>query len=77
VEFAVCDDGPGIAPEQRERVFERFVRVDGARTRRSGGCGLGLAIVRDVVRAHGGTANVAQTHGGARLVVRLPAAGSD
>lgn len=73
VELVVSDDGPGIAAGDRERVFERFVRLDEARNRRGGGAGLGLAIVRDIVTAHGGTAEVADTDSGARFVVRLPA----
>jgi signal transduction histidine kinase len=74
VEFAVCDDGPGIAPAQRQRIFERFVRLDESRVRGKGGAGLGLAIVRDIVAEHGGTAEVADTAVGTRMVVRLPAA---
>ena len=74
VALAVIDDGPGIAPDQRERVFERFVRLDKARNRRAGGAGLGLAIVREIVTAHGGTARAEESDAGARLVVRLPAA---
>jgi signal transduction histidine kinase len=74
VVLAVSDDGPGIAASQRERVFERFVRLDEARNRRAGGAGLGLAIVREIVTAHGGTARAEETEAGARLVVRLPAA---
>jgi signal transduction histidine kinase len=74
VRLAVSDDGPGIAPSQRERVFERFVRLDEARSPRGGGAGLGLAIVREIVTAHGGTAVAEETTAGARLVVRLPAA---
>jgi two-component system, OmpR family, sensor kinase len=54
VRFTVIDDGPGIPPDQRERIFERFHRVDTARARKSGGAGLGLAIVRAVAEAHGG-----------------------
>jgi two-component system, OmpR family, sensor kinase len=50
----VVDDGPGIPPEERERVFERFHRIDAARSRNSGGAGLGLAIVRAIADAHGG-----------------------
>ncbi|MHB8342488.1 MAG: sensor histidine kinase [Mycobacteriales bacterium] len=53
-ELSITDDGPGIAPADRERVFERFTRLDDARSRGSGGSGLGLAIAREVVRAHGG-----------------------
>jgi signal transduction histidine kinase len=72
--LAVVDDGPGIAPADRQRVFERFVRLDKARGRRAGGAGLGLAIVWEIVTAHGGTAEVEDSAAGARLVVRLPAA---
>jgi signal transduction histidine kinase len=75
-ELVVADDGPGIPAADRERVFERFTRLDEARGRDRGGAGLGLAIARQVVRAHGGAIWVAGGDGdaGARLVVRLPAA---
>lgn len=74
VDVAVEDDGAGVAPGDRERVFERFVRLDEARARDDGGSGLGLAIVREVARAHGGDAHVESgARGGARFVVRLPA----
>ena len=52
--FAVIDDGPGIPPAERERVFERFHRLDASRSRQYGGAGLGLAIVRAITDAHGG-----------------------
>ena len=75
VTLAVDDDGPGIPAAQRERVFERFVRLDEARARDSGGSGLGLAIVRELVAAHGGRVVATDSVlGGARLEVTLPAA---
>jgi signal transduction histidine kinase len=74
VELVVEDDGAGIPEDQRERVFERFVRLDEARDRDAGGSGLGLAIVSEIVAAHGGTVAVGPADlGGARFVVRLPA----
>jgi signal transduction histidine kinase len=72
--LTVDDDGDGIPPSQRDRVFERFVRLDDARARQSGGSGLGLSIVREIVRAHGGDVAVTSSAlGGAALTVRLPA----
>jgi signal transduction histidine kinase len=71
--FVVEDDGPGIPAEHRERVFDRFHRTDPARDRASGGAGLGLAIVRAIAQAHGGTVEAgAAPGGGARLVMVLP-----
>jgi signal transduction histidine kinase len=76
VELAVEDDGPGVPDDQRDRVFERFVRLDEARARDAGGSGLGLAIVREIVAAAGGDVGVSSSAlGGARFVVRLPRAG--
>ncbi|WP_181772424.1 sensor histidine kinase [Amycolatopsis pittospori] len=72
--LTVTDDGPGIPPEDCERVFDRFVRLDDGRARDEGGAGLGLAIVADIARAHGGTVEIADHEGGARVVVRLPSA---
>ena len=71
VELEVADDGSGVPEAERERIFERFVRLDDARSRDEGGAGLGLAIARDVAVRHGGTLSVAD---GARFVLRLPAA---
>ncbi|MBF8189829.1 HAMP domain-containing protein [Nonomuraea sp. K274] len=71
-EVAVADDGAGIARADRERVFERFTRLDDGRRRDAGGSGLGLAISRDIARSHGGTLFVADSTRGARFVLRLP-----
>lgn len=72
--LTITDDGPGIPPEQTAAVFERFTRLDDARTRDTGGTGLGLAIARDIVERHGGTIRLDTTHRpGARFEVRLPA----
>ena len=70
----VVDDGPGIAAADRDRVFERFTRLDAARSRDEGGTGLGLPIVRTAVRQHGGSVELLDGEGGAgaRVRVRLP-----
>lgn len=73
VRLVVSDDGPGIAPADRERVFERFARLDQGRARDGGGAGLGLAIVREVVTAHGGSVGLTGAGPGARVEVLLPA----
>jgi signal transduction histidine kinase len=71
--FAVEDDGAGIDPEERNRIFDRFVRLDEGRDRDSGGSGLGLAIVREVAEFHGGSVSVIDgTQGGTRVEVLLP-----
>ena len=71
--IAVADEGPGIAPDEAERVFERFYRTDAARSGRDGGTGLGLAIARGIVDAHGGAIRAeARDPHGCRVVVELP-----
>jgi signal transduction histidine kinase len=70
--LTVVDDGVGILASDRERVFERFTRLDDARGRDEGGAGLGLAIVRDIVHAHGGRVWIEANGPGARFVVALP-----
>jgi two-component system phosphate regulon sensor histidine kinase PhoR len=73
VELAVKDDGPGIPAEALARIFERFYRVDKARSREQGGTGLGLAIVKNVVQAHGGDVRVESSPGkGATFFILLP-----
>jgi len=73
VRLTVANDGPPIAPEHRALIFERFARLDGARTRDDGGAGLGLAIVAAIVAAHRGTVHVETEDGWTRFVVELPA----
>jgi two-component system, OmpR family, sensor kinase len=73
--LTVRDDGPGMTPEQASRVFERFYRTDGARTRATGGAGLGLAIAASLTAAHDGQISVDTAPGrGAVFTVRLPLA---
>ena len=71
--LAVGDTGPGIPPAEVAHIFERFYRLDRARTRRSGGAGLGLAIARWIAEAHGGRIDVESTVGqGSTFTVVLP-----
>jgi len=78
-EISVTDEGPGIAETERARIFERFYRVDEARSRDTGGTGLGLSIVKHVAAGHGGEATVWSAEGtGSTFTLRLPvAAGSE
>jgi len=71
VTLTVTDDGPGIPPEERARIFERFARLDDGRARDVGGTGLGLAITHDIVVSHGGTIEVDNAPG-ARFTVSFP-----
>lgn len=74
VRVDVIDDGTGVPAEHRERIFERFTRLDESRDRAHGGTGLGLAIARDICVRHGGTLTVTQADGGgAQFTARLPA----
>ena len=75
IEVSVRDDGPGIPPDAIERVFERFYRVDKARSREQGGTGLGLSIVKHIVQSHGGEVWAKSTLGqGTTFLFTLPAA---
>ena len=74
VELTVDDDGPGIPVEDRERVFDRFTRLDEGRARDAGGLGIGLSMVRAIVEQHGGAVSIGEAPiGGARVIVSLPA----
>ncbi|MEP7036574.1 MAG: ATP-binding protein, partial [Actinomycetota bacterium] len=72
----VADDGPGVPSEHRERIFDRFTRLDQARARDRGGSGLGLAISREIAQAHGGSLNLltGAARSGAVFELRLPLA---
>jgi two-component system phosphate regulon sensor histidine kinase PhoR len=75
VEFSVRDFGPGIASEHLSRIFERFYRVDKARSRESGGTGLGLAIARHMVQTHGGSIRAeSELNSGSTFIFTLPKA---
>jgi two-component system phosphate regulon sensor histidine kinase PhoR len=76
VRVEVCDDGPGIAPHHRERIFERFYRVEPGRSRAVGGTGLGLSIVKHLAEAmHGAVGVESRSPTGSVFWVELPAAG--
>ncbi len=77
IEIAVTDQGIGISEKDRDRIFERFYRVDPARSRATGGTGLGLAIVKHVAASHGGEVTVWSAEGqGSTFTLRLPEAGA-
>ena len=73
--LVVADDVPGIPPEDLERIFERFARLDDSRSRGSGGSGLGLAIARQIINSHGGSIVPEKSFDGARFAVVLPFGG--
>jgi signal transduction histidine kinase len=74
LEIAVADSGPGVSPQMKPLLFERFARADAARRRDTGGAGLGLALCAVIARLHNGSISVDDSPGpGARFVVRLPA----
>jgi signal transduction histidine kinase len=78
VQVEISDDGPGIPVEDRERVFDRFVRMDASREHISGSTGLGLAIAKEIATVHGGHIIITDSPGGgARVVVRLPRVSDD
>jgi two-component system sensor histidine kinase SenX3 len=78
IEIAVTDQGIGISDKDKERIFERFYRVDPARSRATGGTGLGLAIVKHVAASHGGEVTVWSVEGqGSTFTLRLPEAGRE
>ena len=75
---SVADEGIGIPASERSRIFERFYRVDRARSRNTGGTGLGLSIVRHVALNHGGDVNVTSQEGyGSRFTITLPIDSAD
>jgi two-component system phosphate regulon sensor histidine kinase PhoR len=73
IAISVSDEGPGIAPHHHARIFERFYRIDKARSREAGGTGLGLAIVKHIAQVHGGTVSVESELGkGSTFTIRIP-----
>jgi signal transduction histidine kinase len=77
VRLSVADDGPGVPASKRERVFDRFYRLDTARSRAEGGTGLGLSIVREIVSAHGGSVHLRDNEPGLIADVLLPSGRSE
>ena len=78
VTFSVSDSGQGIPKEAQERIFERFYRVDAARSRSEGGTGLGLSIVKHIVQVHGGIVSVESELGaGSTFTITLPRSGKE
>ena len=73
IRITVDDEGPGIPADQRQAILEPFNRLEASRNRATGGAGLGLAVVRSLVEAHGGTIEIAEVpSGGTRVSVELP-----
>jgi signal transduction histidine kinase len=73
IRVTVDDEGPGIPVDRRQAMLEPFNRLETSRNRATGGAGLGLAVVRSLVEAHGGTVDIAAAPGGgARVIVELP-----
>jgi signal transduction histidine kinase len=70
--LVVEDDGPGVPPDLRDRIFDRFFRVDPSRTRATGGSGLGLAITREIVEAHGGRVRAEGSDRASTFVLEIP-----
>jgi two-component system OmpR family sensor kinase len=73
----VADQGPGVASEQREKLFTRFARADSARSRENGGAGLGLALSAAIARAHGGTLELVDSQEGPGAVFKVHLPGAD
>jgi two-component system sensor histidine kinase SenX3 len=78
VDFAVADNGIGVAPREIKRIFKRFYQVDQRLARTGGGCGLGLSIVQFIVTAHQGTVRVESEPGrGSTFTISIPAASKE
>lgn len=78
IKVGIADSGPGIPPEERDRVFERFYRLDDSRARETGGTGLGLAIAKEAVLLHGGRIEVAESDmGGCLFTITIPQRSAD